>query len=155
MTAVSIAPGVAYGQNSQSNASERTIVGAWRTQVTLLNCDTGEPGPSLRGLFTFHEGGTRSEWGVAPGSTPAARSPSHGVWAREHGWQDYSFVFTHYRYNARGGLIGSQRVTATLELDDDGDHFTTQSGVEVLDVDDNVIGRGCATAAGTRIELVN
>jgi hypothetical protein len=60
----------------------------------------------------------------------------------------------HYRYNASGGLIGSQRVTATVELNDDGDHFTSQSAVEVLDLDDNVIGGGGATA-GTRIELGN
>ena len=152
ITAVTIPPGTAYGQNSQSDARERTIVGAWRTQVTLVNCDTEEPGPSLRGLFTFHDGGTLSEWGVAPGSTPALRSPSHGVWQREHGWQDYSYIFVHYRYNASGVLIGSQRVTAQLELHDDGDHFTTQAAVKVLDVNENVIGTGCATAAGTRIE---
>ena len=155
IAAVTIASGTAYGQNSQSDASERTIVGAWRTQVTLRNCDTGDSGPSLRGLFTFHEGGTLSEWGVGPGSTPALRSPGHGVWQREHGWQDYSFVFVHYRYNASGGLLGSQRVTATLELDDDGDHYTSLATVQILDTDENVIGTGCATAAATRIEIGN
>jgi len=152
ITAVLITPG-AYAQNSQSNASERTIQGAWRTQITLINCDTGDPlGASLRGLLTFHEGGTLSEFGVAPGSTPAQRSPGHGVWQREHGWQDYSFLFVHYRYNTSGVFIGTQRVTATLELQDDGDHFTTQSAVQALDTNDNVVGAFCATSVGTRIE---
>ena len=53
-----------------------------------------------------------SEWGIGPGSSPAQRSPSHGVWQRDHGWQDYSFTFTHYRYDASGAFIGSQKVAA-------------------------------------------
>jgi hypothetical protein len=76
---------------ASQNASERTIEGVWRTVITLRNCQTGAPlAPSFRGLFTFHEGGTMSEFGVGPGSTPALRSPGHGIWQREHGWQDYS-----------------------------------------------------------------
>jgi len=33
-----------------------------------------------------------------------------------------------------------------------GDEFTTKSSIEVFDANDNVIGTGCATAAGTRFE---
>ena len=71
---------------------------------------------ALQGLFTFNQGGTMSEYGIGPGSSPALRSPGHGVWQREHGWQDYSFAFTYYRYNASGVFLGSQRVKAALEL---------------------------------------
>jgi hypothetical protein len=141
-------------QNSQSDASERTIVGVWRTTVTPLNCQTGEPVgvPPIRGLFTFNEGGTMSEYGIGPGSSPALRSPGHGVWQHEHGWQDYSFVFTYYRYNTSGALVGSQKVSASLELNANGDEFTTQSAIQILDATDNVTGTACATAAGTRFE---
>jgi hypothetical protein len=141
-------------QNSQSDASVRTIVGVWRTTVTPLNCQTGEPVgvPPIRGLFTFNEGGTMSEYGIGPGSSPALRSPGHGVWQHEHGWQDYSFVFTYYRYNTSGALVGSQKVSASLELNANGDEFTTQSAIQILDATDNVTGTACATAAGTRFE---
>ena len=143
-------------QNQQSSttstANERTIQGVWRTAVTPRNCQTGDAILTLAGLFTFNQGGTMSEYGIGPGSSPALRSPGHGVWQREQGWQDYSFAFTYYRYNASGVFLGSQKVTAALELGASGDEFTSRSVIEILDVSDNVIGTGCATAVGTRFE---
>ena len=93
-----------------------------------------------------------SEYGIGPGSTPALRSPGHGVWQREQGWQEYSFAFTYYRYNASGVFIGSQKVTGALILGPGDDEFATTSVIEVFDVTGNLIGTGCATAAGTRFE---
>jgi hypothetical protein len=133
-------------------ANERTIRGVWRTVVTPRNCQTGEALPSLPGLFTFSRGGTMSEYGIGPGSSPALRSPGHGVWKREHGWQDYSFAFTYYRYNASGVFLGSQRVSAALELAGNGDEFASRSAIAIMDVTGTVIGTGCATAVGTRFE---
>jgi len=130
---------------------QNPIVGVWRTVVTPRNCQTGEPFPSLPGLFTLHAGGTMSEYGIGPGSSPALRSPGHGVW-REHGRQEYSFTFGYYRYNASGGFIGSQKVTAVLELGARGDAFTTRSAIQIFDANDNLVGTGCATAAGARVE---
>jgi hypothetical protein len=143
-------------QNKQSSAtsqaSARTIQGVWRTVVTPQDCLTGQPFPSLQGLFTFNQGGTMSEYGIGPGSSPALRSPGHGVWQREPGWQDYSFAFTYYRYNASGVFLGSQKVSATLELGASGDDFASRSAIEILDVNGAVLGTGCATAVGTRFE---
>jgi hypothetical protein len=143
-------------QNKQSSATPkvntRTIRGVWRTVVTPQNCQTGETFSSLQGLFTFNQGGTMSEYGIGPGSSPALRSPGHGVWEREHGWHEYSFAFTFYRYNASAVLLGSQKVTAVLELGARGDQFVSRSVIEVLDGDDKVVGVGCATAVGTRFE---
>jgi hypothetical protein len=138
--------------SATSTASERTIRGVWRTMVTPRNCQTGDAILTLSGLFTFNQGGTMSEYGIGPGSSPALRSPGHGVWQREHGWHEYSFAFTFYRYNASGVLLGSQKVTASLELGVSGDDFGSRSVIEILDVNDNVIGMGCATAVGTRFE---
>jgi len=135
-----------------STANERTIRGVWRTVVTPRSCQTGDPIFSLPGLFTFSQGGTMSEFGIPPGSSPALRSPGHGVWQREHGWHEYSFAFTYYRYNASGAFIGSQKVTAALELGAGGDEFASRSAIEILDVNDNVMATGCATATGTRFE---
>jgi hypothetical protein len=156
--AVTIATSVVSARDAQErraaspNASERTIAGVWRTVVTPRNCQTGEQvAASFPGLFTFHAHGTMSEYGIGPGSSPALRSPGHGVWQRDHSWQDYSFAFTYYRYNG-GVFIGSQKVTAALELGRSGDEFTTRSGIEVFDASDNLIVTACATAAGRRFE---
>ena len=138
--------------SESSRADARSIRGVWRTVVTPRNCQTDDPIVSLAGLFTFYEGGTMSEYGIGPGSSPALRSPGHGLWQREHGWRDYSFAFTFYRYDASGVFLGSQKITAALELFAGGDAFASRSAIEVLDVNDNVIGTGCATAAGKRFE---
>jgi len=139
---------------ASSQAAERTIAGAWRTAVTLVNCQSGLPvgAPTFPGLATFQDGGTMSEFGVGPGSSPALRSPGHGVWQRELGWQDYSFTFIHYRYDASGAFIGSQRVTAALELAASGDAYASKAVVEILGVNNSVIATACATSAATRIE---
>ena len=153
IAALTVAFSFASAQAPERTMSERTIQGAWRTMVTPVNCQTGDPlGPPFQGLFTFNKGGTMSEYGISPGLTPALRSPGHGVWQHEHGWQDYSFTFTFYRYDASGVFIGSQKVTATLELGASGDEFTTHSVVQVLDANGNVIATFCARAAGTRFE---
>ena len=89
-----------------------------------------------------------SEYGSGPGGSPARRSPGHGVWQREHGWQEYSFAFTFYRYDAIGVLLGSQKITAALELLPGGDEFAARSAVQILDVNDSGSGTGCATSAG-------
>jgi hypothetical protein len=132
---------------------ERTIQGVWRIMVTPVNCQTGDPlAPPFRSLLTFNMGGTMSEYGISPGLTPALRSPGHGVWQRAQGWENYSYKFTFYRYDASGVFIGSQRVTSALQLGASGNEFTTQADVEVLDANDNVIATFCARAAGTRFE---
>src|SRR4029077_7723501 len=88
-TALTMTSSVVYGHSDQDrraspDASERTIVGAWRTVVTPRNCQTGEQvAPSFHGLTTFHAHGTMSEYGVGPGSSPALRSPGHGVWEHQ------------------------------------------------------------------------
>ena len=138
--------------SATSNANAKTLRGVWRTVVTPQNCQTGQLFPSLHGLFTFNQGGTMSEYGIGPGSSPALRSPGHGVWQREHGWHEYSFAFTFYRYDASAVLLGSQKVTAALELGASGDEFVSRSVIQVLDASDKVIGTGCATAVGTRFE---
>ena len=153
IAALTVAFSFASAQAPERTMSERTIQGAWRTMVTPVNCQTGDPlGPPFRGLFTFNNGGTMSEYGIGPGSSPALRSPGHGVWQRTHGWQDYSYTFTFYRYDASGVFIGSQKVTSAVELGASGDEFTTHSVVQVLDVNGNVIATFCARAAGTRFE---
>jgi hypothetical protein len=160
ITALTMTFSIVSGQNIQenqssksANAREKTIHGVWRTMITPRNCQTGLPlAPAFRGLFTYNKGGTMAEYGIGPGASPALRSPGHGIWHREQGWQDYLLKFTYLRYNASGVFVGSQKVTAALELGASGDEFTTNSAIEVFDANDNLIGVACATAAGTRFE---
>jgi hypothetical protein len=49
-------------------------------------------------------------------------------------------------------LLGSQKVTAALELGASGDEFVSRSEIEILDVNDNLLATACATAVGTRFE---
>ena len=151
----SLVTALAQGTSMTATAQghERTIQGVWRTMVTPVNCQTGGPlAPPFASLLTFNSGGTMSEYGINPPSSPALRSPGTGVWEHERSWQDYSYKFTFYRYNSSGILIGSQRVTSALELGASGDEFTTHAAVEILDANDLVIATFCANAAGTRFE---
>ncbi len=93
-----------------------------------------------------------SEWGVGPGSSPALRSPSQGVWQRDRGPRDYSFTFMFYRYNSSGALLGSQAVAAEAVLAASGNAYESISAIEILDVNDNLIATACATSVGTRFE---
>ena len=158
MTALTMTASIVFGKaiqdtQSSANASEKTIEGVWRTVITFRNCQTGDPLASIQGVFTFHEGGTMSEFGVGPGSNPALRSPGHGLWRRAQGWQDYEFTFFHYRYNASGVLLGTQKIRASLQLGASGDEFTAVSASQALDPEDNVLGNFCTTSVGTRFDF--
>ncbi len=141
-------------REEQSERVRQSVEGVWRTVVTPRNCQTGDPipVPPIRGLFTFNEGGTLAEWGVAANSSPALRSPGHGLWEQRSGRRNYSFTFIHLRYDGNGVFLGSQKITAALTLGASGNSFTTNSAIEILDANDNVVGTGCATAVGTRFE---
>jgi hypothetical protein len=134
----------AAGQENARN--ERTIEGTWRTTVTPTNCQTGAPvAPAFPGLLTFNKGGT-----LAGTSTVAASA--FGIWSREGGWENYSFAFTNFRYNASGTFIGTQTVRQTVKLGATGDEFASTGTVEIFDGNGNQIGTGCAAATGTRFE---
>src|SRR6266849_4766838 len=64
------ARGIQDKHSPEASTATRTIRGVWRTVVTGRNCQTGEPVGSLLGLFTFNQGGTMSEYGIGPGSSP-------------------------------------------------------------------------------------
>jgi hypothetical protein len=129
--------------------------GVWRVTITPRNCATGGPTPipPFEALFTFHRDGTMSAW-VQNSTITVTRSPSHGLWRREHGWNDYSFKFVHLRYNlATGVFLGKQESSATLELGHDGDEFTTDSSTTVFDASGNPAVPTCANGVGVRFAL--
>ena len=99
MMALTATASIASGQDRDKgwfndHDHDKTLVGAWRTLVTIRNCQTDAPMATIKGQFTFNVGGTMSAYGIGPGQSPALRSPGNGVWKRAHGWQTYSFTFT-------------------------------------------------------------
>ena len=137
-----------FGQNSERQ--ERSIEGAWRTTVTIRNCQSGAPITTFQGLQTFNQGGTLAE--TATGSAPSLRTPGHGVWSREHGAQNYSFVFMFDRFNADGTYAGSQKVRGAVVLDASGDELTVVASTEIYNPAGQLIATGCSTATATRTD---
>ena len=129
---------------------EPSLVGVWVTQVTRRNCETGEPiGATSQIQVTFAKGGTLLET-VGPS---IFRSPGNGIWKREHGWNEYSFAQRFMRFDAAGVFVGSGVVRAALTLDETGNHYTSTATNDILDVNGNVIGSGCATSVSTRFSM--
>jgi hypothetical protein len=138
----------AFGQISEK--PEPTIEGTWRTTLTIRNCQTGAPIRTFQGLQTFNKGGTLTETGTIP--APSLRSPGHGVWKREQGWQEYSFAFVYDLFNADGTLAGSRTVRGAVALGASGNEFTVVSTSETFDANGQLSATGCSTATATRFE---
>ena len=139
-----------FGSGQSTGRHQRSIEGAWRTTVTIRNCQTGAPITTFPGLQTFNEGGTLAE--IATGGPPSSRTPGHGVWSREHGAQNYSFVFMFDRFNADGTYAGSQKVRGAVVLEASGDELTVVATTEIFNPAGQLIATGCSTATATRIE---
>jgi len=137
---------LAFSQNSE----ERGIEGAWRTTLTIRNCQTGSPVRTFQGLQTFNKGGTLAETATVP--APSLRTPGHGVWRREQGSQNYSFAFVYDLFNADGTLAGSRTVRGDLTLGASGNEFTVISSSETFDANGQLTATGCSTATATRFE---
>jgi hypothetical protein len=133
------------GQSNEGH--EPSLVGVWVTQVTRRNCETGEPiAAPGNSQNTFAKGGTLLET-IGPS---ILRSPGNGIWKREPGLNEYSFVLRFMRYDAAGVFVGSGVVRAAITLDETGNHSTSTATNDVLDVNGNVIASGCATSVSTR-----
>ena len=147
---ISVVPVIAQSVTAQSEAPERSLVGVWVTEVTRRNCETGEPiAATGRIQLTYAEGGTLLET-IGPSTL---RSPGNGIWKREHGWNEYSYALRFMRYDAAGVFVGSGVVRGAITLDETCNHYTATATNDVLDVNGNVIGSGCATSVSTRFSM--
>jgi hypothetical protein len=135
------------GQSDEGH--EPSLVGVWVTQLTRRNCETGEPIGGSQIQFTFAKGGTLLET-IGPS---ILRSPGNGIWKRESGLNEYSYALRFMRFDAAGSFVGSGVVRVALTLDETGNHYTATATNDVLDVNGNVIGSGCATSVSTRFSM--
>jgi hypothetical protein len=141
----------------RAQAPERSLEGVWVVKVTPRNCETGESLPDLafESLLTFHQGGTASM--SIKGNTNIAalvRTPFHGLWRREHGWNTYKYKVVHIRSSAATmEFRGLQESGALVTLSESGDEFTAD-GYTIVYSTDGVPGTpGCSTSAGVRFLL--
>jgi hypothetical protein len=136
-------------ESSEHSAQARKLEGTWLTQVTIRNCQTGDPIRSVQSLTTYVRGGTLLETSNAVSS--ALRSTGQGVW-RHKGGRRYAATFMIFRFNPDGSFAGTARITQNIKLSRGGDELNVTTTLEVLDANGTVIATVCATATGTRFE---
>jgi hypothetical protein len=84
-----LALGSGLKARAQSESQAGRIEGSWRVQLTVRNCQTGEPLRSFPALFIFWQGGTLSY--TIAGQPPALSTPGVGVRGHTNG-NTYSAV---------------------------------------------------------------
>jgi hypothetical protein len=135
---------------------ERSLEGVWTVTTVPRVCATGVPitSATFQALYTFHGDGAISAW-TQNNVITTTRTPTHGVWGRGQGWNEYSFRTVLLRYDlSTGAFLGKQEGGATVILDETGDAFTTDGFTRVFNVDGNAVGPvGCANSYGTRFKL--
>lgn len=136
-------------ESSERSTRARKLEGTWQVQVTLRNCQTGNPIRSFPSLVTYARGGTVME--TTSGVSPALRYPGQGVWQRVRG-RNYAATFMFFRFNPDGSFAGTQKIMQDIKLSRDGDELNITATSEVLDANDNVIGVACVTSTATRFE---
>jgi hypothetical protein len=134
---------------AQSESQAGRIEGTWRVQLTVRNCQTGEPLRSFPALFIFGQGGTLSY--TTAGQPPALSTPGVGVWGHTNG-NTYSAVSEAFVFSPAGAWIQTHRLTRAIELSSDAIEFTDTVTLEIFDTNRNLIATGCATSAGRRFE---
>ncbi len=131
------------------NGNERSLVGAWNVQVSILDCQTGTVLFGFPAMNTYNQGGTMQQTDL--GDPSLLRLPGHGVWEHQTGRQ-YSAAFQFLNFNLNRTFAGRNVVRSTISLGRSGDRYTSTDTVEILDPNGNAINRGCATTTATRIQ---
>jgi hypothetical protein len=87
------------------------------------------------------------------GPIPVLRiSPGLGTW-QHHNDRHFTAAFTFFRINTPANTFaGTQTITKDIDLDKNGDEFTSTGTSEVRDAAGNVTLTGCNPLAGTRID---
>jgi hypothetical protein len=122
------------------------LEGAWKVSVTVLDCATGDVIRTPRALNLFGRDGSVTET-----ADNALRGPSVGQW-RHLQANNYTSTFWFFRRNPDGTFAATVKVTRTIELGDDGNHFVSTGTVEDFNADGVMISSACATETAERLE---
>jgi hypothetical protein len=147
--AVLIAMGTLNISMAQTDGG-RGLRGAWETQVSIIDCQSGNVIATFANMPVFAAGGTMTE--STSGTAPALRTSGQGVWRHMTGNQ-YSFRFKSFTFNTQNVFTGWMIIQADANLDSTRDAYTSSATIEVYDANGVLVGTGCAESAGTRFEL--
>ena len=141
--------GVTARAQSDGDNSQRGLEGAWRLQVTVRDCNTGQALRTFPAVFTFSKGGTATV--ITAGQLPSLATPGLGVWrhTQDH---NYSAVTDAFVFSPAGVWIQTHRLTRAIQVSVDGDSFIDQVALLILDTAGNSVATGCATSVATRLE---
>jgi hypothetical protein len=139
----------AQSEGAGSHQGHQGLQGAWRLQVTVSDCQTGQVQRTFPALATFAKGGTLTL--TTAGQIPALFTTQLGVW-RHTDDRSYSAVSEAFAFSPAGAWITTDRFTRAIEIDNDRDEFTDTIALEIFDTSGNVIARGCGTTVGTRFK---
>jgi len=135
-----------FAQSPNSNPG--SIVGVWDVQVTILNCSTGDPIASVRGLHKYELGGTAQ---VVSATNPATQSAYVGVWTSV-GKDKYQLHFKLFRFDPAGNYIGWTVVRNNIAISKDATLYAGSGQATVYDLNGNPVGASCPKFTGTRFQ---
>lgn len=144
---------IIMGTSNTSVASDKgggRLEGAWNTQVSVIDCESGDVIFTFANMPVFMAGGTMVE--ATSGTAPALRTQGEGVWRHTRG-RNYAFRFKSFTFNAQNVFTGWMIIQADATLDRTGDAYTSSATIEVYNPNGVLVGTGCAKTAGTRFEL--
>ena len=141
--------GVTARAQSDGDNSQSALEGAWRLQVTVRDCNTGQAIRTFPAVFTFSKGGTATV--ITAGQLPSLATPGLGVWwhSQEH---NYSVVTDAFVFSPAGAWIQTHRLKRAIQVSVDGDSFIDQVALLILDTAGNSVATGCATSVASRLE---
>ena len=139
----------AQSEGAGSHEGHQGLQGAWRLQVTIHDCQTGQVQRTFPALATFAKGGTLTL--TTAGQIPALFTTQLGVWRRTDD-RSYSAVSEAFVFSPAGAWITTHRFTRAIEIDNDRDEFTDTIKLEIFDTSRNLIATGCGTSVARRFE---
>src|SRR5499427_4099658 len=121
---------------AQSNGdnSQRGLEGAWRLQLTVRDCNSGQALRTFPAVFTFAKGGTATV--ITAGQPPSLFTPGLGIWRHTEG-HNYSAVTDAFVFSPAGVWIQTHRLTRAIEVSIDENTFTDTVSLEILDTAGN------------------
>jgi len=126
------------------------LEGAWSTQVSIIDCQTGTVLATFANMPVFMAGGTMVE--STTSTAPALRTQGEGVWRHTTG-NNYVFRFKSFSFDDQYVFTGWTIIQANVSLDSTGDAYTSAAIIEFYDASGVLLGTGCAESVGTRFEL--
>ena len=125
--------------------SERTLVGAWLSEVTPTLI------PAFASLGTFSTDGTLTNISSSSMGFPP-ESPGYGVWTRA-GRNTYRVTFVTLLGDGAGNLAGTAKIRATVAMTAKGDEFKGPFQVDVYNPAGALLVSDTGTVHGRRITV--